>query len=121
MAESTRIRREKKTIRVMIRMYCRAHHDAGDGTLCDTCGALQQYALARIDRCPMCPDKPTCANCEIHCYKKDRREEVRTVMRWSGPRMMRRHPFLAVMHILDGRKPGGRPTRPSRPGSRQPS
>jgi hypothetical protein len=111
MDDTRRIRREKRTITAMIGMYCRAHHEPGDGSLCEACGSLHEYALARIDRCPLCPDKPTCANCEIHCYRKDRREEVRQVMRWSGPRMMRRHPVLAVMHILDGRIPGRRTTR----------
>ena len=32
------------------------------------------------------------------------REEVREVMRHSGPRMLRRHPLLAVAHLLDGRR-----------------
>jgi len=27
------------------------------------------------------------------------------VMRYAGPRMLRRHPILAIMHILDGRDP----------------
>ena len=103
MADDTRrIRREKKTIAVMIDMYCRAHHEA-DG-LCDTCAGLHDYAMQRIDKCPFWLAKPTCANCPIHCYKKDKREEVKTVMRFSGPRMALRHPILAVMHKLDGRR-----------------
>jgi hypothetical protein len=26
-------------------------------------------------------------------------------MRYAGPRMIRRHPLLAIAHILDGRRP----------------
>jgi hypothetical protein len=37
----------------------------------------------------------------VHCYKRRQREQARTIMRYSGPRMMRRHPWLALMHVLD--------------------
>jgi hypothetical protein len=36
------------------------------------------------------------------------REHVRVVMRTAGPRMIWRHPVLAVRHVLDGRKLGPR-------------
>jgi hypothetical protein len=32
------------------------------------------------------------------------RERVREVMRYSGPRMLTRHPVLAVAHLVDGRR-----------------
>jgi hypothetical protein len=40
----------------------------------------------------------------VHCYKPDRREQVRQVMRWAGPRLAFRHPWLALMHFIDGRR-----------------
>jgi len=49
-----------------------------------------------MSRCPFGPDKPTCAKCPIHCYKPQVRERVREVMRFAGPRMLLRHPVLAV-------------------------
>ncbi len=42
------------------------------------------------------------------------REEVREVMRYAGPRMMRRHPVLAVLHILDRFRSAEPPARKSR-------
>jgi hypothetical protein len=33
------------------------------------------------------------------------RERVRDVMRYAGPRMMWRHPWLALAHVVDGRRP----------------
>ena len=105
-----RIRRERRTISVMIQMYCRGHHGRYEDRLCADCRDLLDYALHRIDKCPFCPDKPTCANCPIHCYKPDRREEVGRVMRYAGPRMLRRHPVLALLHVLDGRRKVERPT-----------
>ncbi|MCK5227056.1 MAG: nitrous oxide-stimulated promoter family protein, partial [Desulfobulbaceae bacterium] len=44
----------------------------------------------------------TCGNCPIHCYKPKMRKKVREVMRYAGPRMIWRHPFLALCHTIDG-------------------
>jgi len=70
--------------------------------LCEQCDSLLKYAYQRLDRCPYQADKPTCANCPVHCYRKGEREMVREVMRYAGPRMLFRHPLLAFSHILDG-------------------
>jgi hypothetical protein len=112
--ESRRIRREKRTISIMIGMYCREHHRTAEPELCGECRVLHAYAMQRIDKCPFCLAKPTCANCPIHCYKPDIREDVRRVMRYAGPRMLKRHPVLAVLHILDGFRRVEAPTRPPR-------
>jgi hypothetical protein len=98
--ETPRMRREWRTIEVMVRMYCRAHHGSGP---CGGCDELLAYARRRLDRCPFATDKPTCARCPVHCYRPSDRERVRDVMRWAGPRMIWRHPWLAVMHVIDGR------------------
>jgi hypothetical protein len=113
--ESRRIQRERKTVSVMIGMYCRARHNGRTDSLCDRCTALHDYAMERIDKCPYCLAKPTCANCPIHCYKKDRRERIRKVMRYAGPRMLTRHPVLALMHKLDGLRKVEKPSRAERP------
>lgn len=102
-----RIRREQRTIGVMIAMYCRHHHEASG--LCSQCQVLHDYAMLRIDNCPYCFEKPACANCLIHCYKKDMRAQVKEVMRYAGPRMMLRHPILAILHQIDGRRQVGLP------------
>lgn len=99
----TRIEREKITIHRMIRLYCRHHHHP-EGNLCTDCNELLFYALARIEKCIFGEDKPVCSECKVHCYKKDKREKVRIVMRFAGPRMLFRHPLLAVMHMIDKRK-----------------
>jgi hypothetical protein len=95
----------------MIEMYCRARHNGHQGVLCDTCAKLHAYAMERLDNCPFCLAKPTCANCPIHCYKPDRRERIKRVMRYSGPRMMARHPVLALLHKLDGLRKVEAPAR----------
>jgi hypothetical protein len=88
----------------MIRIYCRDKH-AGTSP-CSSCRELLDYALCRLDRCPFGEQKPTCVNCPIHCYRPAMREAVRDVMRHAGPRMLWRHPILAVRHLLDGRRSG---------------
>jgi hypothetical protein len=103
-----RLAREEKTITAMIALYCREQHgtqasDAGDG-LCAECGELLEYARVRLEKCRYGAEKPTCANCETHCYRPAMRERVREVMRYSGPRMLTRHPVLAVAHLVDGHK-----------------
>ncbi len=97
--------RELKTIRAMVRMYCRGHgHECGDA-LCADCCELMAYATRRLERCVFGDAKPTCANCVVHCYSAEMREKVRVVMRWAGPRMLLRHPILGIRHLLDGRRP----------------
>lgn|SRR5262249_8164801 len=99
--EDARLERERRTVAAMIRVYCRAKHDAGR-PLCAECAELEAYTRLRLEKCPYGEAKPTCANCPIHCYQPQRREQVRRVMAFSGPRMLWRHPILAIRHMRDG-------------------
>ena len=99
---SRRLDRERRTITVMIAMFCRGIHKAD--SLCPDCADLQAYALDRLDKCRFGASKPTCAECKIHCYATEKRDRVRVVMRYAGPRMLLRHPMLALLHLWDGRK-----------------
>lgn len=110
-----RRKRELKIIETMVRIYCRGHRHGDGKGLCSDCAALFDYATRRLQRCVFGDAKPTCANCLVHCYTADRREQVRTIMRWSGPRMLLRHPVLAVLHMIDGRRPS--PKLPEKPGA----
>lgn len=110
-----RMKREYKTIGAMIRITCHEQHGTEDG-LCAECQDLQDYAFARLAKCPFQEQKTTCANCAVHCYRKDYRARIREVMRYAGPRMIKSHPVLAILHLLDGRKkpqplPARRPRR----------
>ena len=101
-----RLAREWQTIAAMIRCYCRDHHATGL-TLCPECQGLMDYAAVRLERCRFGSEKPTCVKCPVHCYQHARREQVRVVMRYAGPRMLWQHPILSLRHWLDGRR-GGR-------------
>lgn len=102
-----RIQRERKTVAAMIGIYCRDHHRTGQD-LCEECRKLLEYARKRLAHCPFQENKTSCGNCPIHCYKPKMREKIREVMRYSGPRMIRYHPLLALGHLIDGlrKKPG---------------
>ncbi len=100
-AASRRLVREWKTVAAMVRCYCRDHH-ASAADFCPECAGLLEYATVRLDRCRFGAEKPTCANCPVHCYQRDRRDQMKIVMRYAGPRMFWQHPILSLRHWLDG-------------------
>ena len=71
---------EKMLVSEMIALYCRKQHHTLRGSLCPECQQLHDYALARIEHCPFM--------------------EIRTVMRWAGPRMLPVHPVLSIKHVI---------------------
>ena len=95
---NSRICKEKATVALMIKLYCRRCEK--NKTLCPECTELLRCAEARLDRCPFGESKPTCKKCPIHCYKPAMRERMRQVMRWAGPRMMLYHPIEAIRHLM---------------------
>lgn len=95
---------EEEIIKKMIEVYCkkkhRKHSHIGKNGLCKDCEELFLYAKERIDHCPMMATKTFCSDCKIHCYKKEMREKIRIIMRFSGPRMLYYHPVLAIKHVI---------------------
>jgi hypothetical protein len=50
--------------------------------------------------------KSNCRKCLIHCHQSPMKEQVKVVMRYSGPGMLVHHPGLVMHHVVDGfRKP----------------
>jgi len=99
---SGRVAREKKTVEVMVTIYCHAKH--GGVEFCRECDELLSYCNKRLDLCPFKEEKPTCLNCIIHCYSPQMRERIRPVMHYSGPYLLLHHPMLAIQHLADGRR-----------------
>ncbi len=98
---SLRIKREKHTIRIMMGIYCNAHHGTQKGELCPSCTDLLNYANLRIDKCIFENQKPACQNCPVKCFKPYYKEKIKEVMRYAGPRMLLRHPLLTLLHFAD--------------------
>jgi hypothetical protein len=96
--------RDAKTVAAMVRIYCADVHGGLNSRLCDECAALLDYADVRLSRCPFGPEKTTCRECVIHCYRPAERSAMKKVMRHAGPRMLWRHPRLAIRHLWLERK-----------------
>ena len=101
--DTGRLHREWATMQAMVEIYCSGHgHNCPPGQpVCPDCAGFLAYAGRRLQKCPYGPAKPTCAKCPIHCYKPAPREFARDVMRYAGPRMLLRHPWLSLTHFLD--------------------
>ena len=85
----TRIEREKQTVRKMIGIYCR--HHLKQESMPEAYQLLADYACQRLDHCQFGEQKKTCKRCPVHCYAPKEREQIRKVMRWTGPRILQRY------------------------------
>ena len=90
----SKIDKEKRIVAIMIHVYCR--HKEGNRELCPSCRQLLEYAHARLSHCPFGENKTSCRRCPVHCYRPEMRQQIRQVMRYSGPRML----FYAPVHFL---------------------
>ena len=107
-AVARRREREKRTISQMVALYCAGNHDAAARTerahcgeaVCADCAAIDAYAVLRTERCRKMEVKTSCEECGNHCYAPEKRDEIRAVMRYAGPRMLGKHPVAAVRHLL---------------------
>lgn len=96
--KASKIAKEKATIQFMIGHFCRLKH--GSPQPCPDCARLCDYALARLDNCRYGEEKPSCKACPTHCYAPARRQAIREVMRYIGPRMVYLWPWEFIRHYL---------------------
>jgi hypothetical protein len=92
---------ERRTLLVMANMYCSAKHrneGGGGDARCPSCAETLAYADARAASCRYGSRKPACSRCATHCYRADMRQRILLIMRYAGPRMPLRHPFLTLIH-----------------------
>ncbi|WP_438350025.1 nitrous oxide-stimulated promoter family protein [Paenibacillus sp. FA6] len=104
-----RIVREKDIVAIMIYKYCKGHGhirnentENGSDGMCTDCKDLVRYAHTRLELCRFGEGKTTCGRCPVHCYKADRRFQIKAVMKYAGPRMLWSHPLESLRHALDG-------------------
>ena len=93
------LEKEKKTVWVMIDLYCQGRHNPGAGG-CGECKELKEYTALKLSKCPFGAKKPACSKCKVHCYEPAKREKIKEVMRYAGPRMLTKHPLMAIRHLL---------------------
>jgi hypothetical protein len=100
---SNAMQREIETVNAMIKLYCEMNHKQSKG-LCNKCQEIRNYAINKIEECPYQPNKPICKSCKTHCYEPVMREEIRKIMRFSGPKLIWHHPILAIRHLMNKRR-----------------
>lgn len=113
MLPQARLVEETQTVGAMFALFCQGNHsdkekiwvlaqipDSKKYMLCSHCADLYEYAQKRLKHCPHGDKKPTCSKCPIHCYAPHRRAEIKKVMRYAGPKMLWKHPFLSIRHVL---------------------
>ncbi len=94
-----RIERERITVGIMIDFYCKKNH-LPVSTICEQCAITKNYAFQRLEKCIFGNRKPACSDCKIHCYKPEMRENIRKIMRYSGPRMIYIFPLFYIKHYF---------------------
>ena len=103
---------ERKTLTAMRQLYCHDHH-AGGTSHARNAATLQSMPIAARGL-PFSNGQATCGHCRIHCYRAEARAAIQEIMRYSGPRMLWRHPLLAIRHMRDSlRKSPPLPVRDS--------
>ena len=84
---------EKELLALMISIYENDHQQ--------DLSKLKEYAFKRIDCCPRKEEKTFCSSCPIHCYQKIYREQIKEVMKYSGKRMLFKHPVITIKHLIN--------------------
>lgn len=96
----SKLEKEEQILAAMVGIYCRGKHEKDGKGLCAECAELLEYAVKRLTNCKIGEEKLPCSKCSVHCYKPEMREKIRAVMKYAGPRMIKRHPILAARHLI---------------------
>lgn len=92
------IRGEMKLMNRMVALYYK--NKANDFTISEK--RMQSYAINRLASCRFGEEKTTCRKCPVHCYQEKYRLQMKKIMRYSGPKMLIRHPVLCMQHAARG-------------------
>lgn len=60
---------------------------------------IKSYSLKRLDNCIHIGEDIFCGFCEIQCFGDKYKKEIRSIMRFSGPRMILYHPIMAIRYL----------------------
>lgn len=94
-----RIRKEKETVGLMIKLYCKKKHSSME--LCSQCTELLEYAKKKLSNCTYGNEKSYCVKCTTPCYNVDMKLKIKSVMRFSGPRLIIYKPMEFIRHLFE--------------------
>ncbi len=103
--ENKMLKREKKSVEIMVKIYCQDHHhgrDIGNDGICTDCADYREYMFRHLERCPFREKKSACGRC-LRCYPASFGERAMEVMGSAGPKMFLYHPILSLKHLWDAR------------------
>jgi len=95
----SKIGKDKKTLEFMINIYCEKKHKLGLDK-CSKCEELYEYACDRLDKCKFGEDKTSCKKCIVHCFHPEKREQIKGIMRFSGPVVVFFRPHHYIRYIM---------------------
>ena len=98
---SGRLDREYRTMHCMVQIYCADHHATAGGALCGECGEFLGLRAAPAREVPVRRRKAGLRQVPDPLLQAAQREQARSIMRYAGPRMVLRHPWLSLTHMLD--------------------
>ena len=102
---ASKVEKDIKVLQNFIQIYCDTEHktrektDKNEMSLCQECWGTFNYATHRREVCPLDP-KPTCKNCEIHCYLPEQRAKIKEIMRVSGMTLIKRGRLDLLIHYF---------------------
>jgi hypothetical protein len=96
------LNREKKTVGLMVEIFCKDHHHKRIGELCAKCVEYKEYVFKHLERCPFQEKKSACGRC-LRCYPPNFEEKAMEIMGSAGPKMFLYHPILSLHHFWDAR------------------
>ena len=95
----SRIAHEKKTVELMIRLYCRKKEK--NKILCTDCEELLRYAHARLDLCPFGDKKGACNELHGTLLQACPARTNATGNAFFRPRMLFYAPWQTIRHLLN--------------------
>ncbi|MBR3840899.1 MAG: nitrous oxide-stimulated promoter family protein [Erysipelotrichales bacterium] len=95
-----KIEKERRIVGEMIALYYKNnYHQTIDDN--EEAKELINYVNHRLSVCPFKDKKKFCSHCSVHCYEESKRELIKKVMRYSGPRLLFTHPLLVIKHVIE--------------------
>lgn len=94
--EGPLIQEEMRLVSCMIELY----YKKNKGNIPEK--RMASYVNQRLSFCQFGEEKTTCQKCPVHCYQEVYRNQMKQIMRYSGPRMLLVHPLLTLRHGFRG-------------------
>ncbi len=92
-------RRLPSALQTAVDGYAKAHPNWRRAALCPSCMELVTRVEGRTERCPHMAYKSYCHLCPRPCHPPAEMARITPLMRYSGPRLLLRHPVLTLRHV----------------------